>query len=162
MIVTFIRMPLADKAALLAAWLLLGWAAIVLRLFAFRRVAPLIGMQAGPVAFVPLLDVRQDARARLVKRAIRRAARIAPLRSDCLPQLLAGAVLCRLMGVPTSGFLGVKLGEEPRMAAHAWLCAGRVQVTGGPSFGEYTVTCSFARPGPAASGFTAMPERHRA
>lgn len=147
MIVSFIRLPIAEKAALLAAWLLLGWSATALRLFAFRHLAPIMGKPAGAVAFVPLLDSRQEARARLVKRAIRRASHIAPLRSDCLPQMLAGSLLCRLLAIPTSAFLGVKLGDEPKMAAHAWLCAGPVQVTGGPSFGHYTVTCSFTRPG---------------
>lgn len=149
MIVSFIRLPNREKSALLAGWLLLGLSAISLRLFAFRRLAPILGVQAGAVAFVPLLDSRQVESARLIKRAIRRAARIAPWRADCLPQMFAGSILCRMYGIPTSAFLGIKLGSDPKMLAHAWLCAGPVPVTGGPSFEAYTVTCSFVRPDPA-------------
>ena len=140
----FWRVPLADKAGLILAWLLLGLAAAGLRLLPFRRLAPLLGKQLGAVACVPLATLPQEARARFVKRAIRRAARIMPLRSDCLPQALAGAVFCRLAGAPTTAHLGIKLGDERPMAAHAWLCSGRVAVTGGVSFDEFTALSCFA------------------
>ncbi|MGH6785506.1 MAG: lasso peptide biosynthesis B2 protein [Novosphingobium sp.] len=142
----FWRMPLGDKAALLPAWLLLLLAAAALRLVRFKRLAPLLGRPLGAVGCVPLATPRQEARARFVKRAIQRAARVAPLRSDCLPQALAGTLLCRLLGVPTTAHLGVRLGDEPAFLAHAWLCSGRVAVTGGYSFDHYVAVSCFAAP----------------
>lgn len=141
-------MPAGDKLMLLPAWLLLLGAALGLRLVPFRRLSVLLGHQLGAIACVPLADPGEEARARLVKRAIRRAARLAPLRSDCLPQALAGAVLCRLLGVPTTAHLGVRLGDDPGFLAHAWLCSGRVAVTGGTSFDDYVAVSCFAAGGP--------------
>ena len=144
----FARMPWADKAMLSAAWLLLALAAAALRLFPFRRLAPLLGEALGPTASIPVLGERDADRARLIRRSVVRAARIAPFRSDCLPQALAGAVLCRALRLPATVFFGVRLeGSAPRMAAHAWLCTGPVAVTGGQSFDSFTVVAAFALPG---------------
>ena len=151
MMAGFVRMPLKEKVALGAAFLLLGIFSAALRLVPFRRLAPLLGTPVGAIAYVPLVNAGQAERARLVKRAVRRAARIAPFRSDCLPQILAGTVLCRLLAIPATGHLGVRMGTPPRFAAHAWLCAGPVAVTGGPSFGEFAVVLCFAIPKPAAA-----------
>jgi len=140
----FARMPAAEKAALLAAWVLIGLSALVLRLVAFRRLAPLLGKTIGPNVFVPLIDARQTERALLIKRAVRRAACIAPFRSDCLPQALTGAVFCRILRVPATTCLGIRLGSETKIAAHAWVCAGAIRVTGGLSFDEYAVVTCFS------------------
>ena len=71
----FARMALADKALLAAAWPVLGLSALIVRLFAFRRLAPLLGRQLGAVGCVPVVNAGQEARARMVRRAVRRAAR---------------------------------------------------------------------------------------
>ena len=84
-------MPVKDKALLSAAWCLIGLAAACLRLLPFRRLAPFLGVPIGAVAWVPIADNAQIARAYMVRRAILRAACIAPFRSDCLPQALAAA-----------------------------------------------------------------------
>ncbi len=131
-------MPLTDKLALTLAWPLLGLAALVVRLIAFKRFAPLLGRKLGPVGCVPLADEGQEARARVVRRAVRRAARISPWRNDCLPQALTAAVLCRMARVPVTTHLGVRLGGAKPMEAHAWTCAGRVAVSGGDGFSEWT------------------------
>jgi Transglutaminase-like superfamily len=140
----FAAMPLADKLALALAWPLLWIAALLVRLVAFKRFAPLLGQPIGPVGCVPLADEVQEDRARIVRRAVRRAARISPLRNDCLPQALVGAVLCRLTGVPVTTHLGVRLGGTKPMEAHAWTCSGRVAVTGGEGFSEWTPVQCFA------------------
>lgn len=139
----FVRMPLSEKLLLMVAWLLMTLAAICIRLVPFRQLTPLLGVPIGAVSFVPLATAAQIRRAQMVRRAILRAARMAPLRSDCLPQALSAAVLCRLLGVPVSTHLGVRLDDAPRaISAHAWVCSGPEAVTGGYSFASYTpVTC---------------------
>lgn len=138
-------MPAADKGLLFLAWPLFGICALVLKLVAFRRLAPILGEAIGPVGCVPLVSAEQENRARAVRRAVRRAARIAPWRNDCLPQALAGAVLCRLLSVPVSTHLGVRLGGARPFEAHAWTCSGQVAVTGGEGFREWTpVQCFLA------------------
>jgi Transglutaminase-like superfamily len=140
-------MPPKEMALMLAAWVLMAVAAGALLVAPFRKLAPFLGKQIEGVAFIPFADDAQIERSRMVRRATLRAARVAPFRSDCLPQALVAATLCRLLGVPASVHLGVKLDDMtdkgPRaISAHAWVCSGREAVTGGRSFGAYTpVTC---------------------
>lgn len=142
----FLTMPVKDKLALALAWPLMLVAAAVLRLFHFRHLAGLLGTSIGATAVIPLLNDKQAERAKRVKRAVRRAARVSPARSDCLPQLFAGTILCRMLGVPSAGYLGVCLDGDAPMEAHAWLCAGPIPVTGGRCFTRYTVAACFVRP----------------
>jgi hypothetical protein len=140
-------MPIRDKALLIAAWGLIGLAAALLRLLPFRRLAPLLGMPIGAVACLPLASKRQLYRAHAVRRAILRAARVAPFRSDCLPQAIVAAVLCRVLGVPAATHLGVRLDEGPEpMAAHAWVACGPAAITGGHGFRSYAPVACFVSP----------------
>ncbi len=143
----FVRMPIREKALLAVAWGLIGLAAGLLHLLPFRRLAPLLGVPIGAVACLPLASKRQLYRAHAVRRAILRAARVAPFRADCLPQALVAAALCRALGVPAATHLGVRLdqGAEP-IAAHAWVACGPVAVTGGHGFQSYTPVACFVSP----------------
>jgi Transglutaminase-like superfamily len=140
-------MPPKEMALMLAAWLLMALAAGALLVAPFRKLAPFLGKQIDGVAFIPFANADQVERSRMVRRATLRAARVAPFRSDCLPQALVAATLCRMLGVPASVHFGVKLNDGPRtISAHAWVCSGREAVTGGHSFGAYTpVTCFLAQ-----------------
>lgn len=143
----FVAMPLKDKALLLVAWCLLGFAAALLLFTPFRRLAPLLGKSLGAVAYVPTTNAQQAVRAQLVRTGILRAARIAPFRADCLPQAFAAALMCRMLGVPASVHLGVRLDEVTSdMSAHAWVSAGPVAVSGGRSFDTYTAVACFIAP----------------
>ncbi|MBN8499983.1 MAG: lasso peptide biosynthesis B2 protein [Sphingomonadales bacterium] len=140
----FLTMPLADKATLAIAWLLLALAALVIRWIPFRRLTPLLGRQIGAVGCIPLVTARQEDRARLVKRAVRRAATLSPWRNDCLPQALVGAALCRAVNVPVTTHLGVRLNGTAPLEAHAWTCSGKVAVTGGQAFVDWMPVSCFA------------------
>lgn len=157
MLLGFARMPMKEKAALFIAWLCITATAFLLRLLPFRILAPLLGKRLGAVGWIPLIDQEKNDAARMVKRAVRRAASVAPFRSDCLPQVFAGSALCRILSIPTSSFLGVKLDGRIDMAAHAWMCAGPVPVTGGMSFGEYPVVMCFVQPGHLAENLLFNP-----
>lgn len=137
-------MPATDKGLLLLAWFLMAAAAALLRVMPFRRLAPLLGVPIGAVAFVPIASKKQVVRAHMVRCAILRAAHIAPFRSDCLPQALVAAALCRMLDVPTSIHLGIRLNDGQRdMAAHAWVCSVPEAATGGRSFGADTAVACF-------------------
>src|SRR5271169_908867 len=70
-----------------------------------------------------------------------------PLRSDCLPQALAAATLCRWLMVPVALHLGVRRetkGQALRpLEAHAWVTAGPVAVTGGDGFESFVAVACF-------------------
>ena len=144
MILAFLRMPMADKLGIPVAWTLMGLSAAALHLLPIRRIVPLFGDALGPIACVPLIGAEETRRALWVRRAVARAERIAPFRSNCLPQAMVGAALCRILRIPAAVHLGVKLDDAPGIVAHAWLCAGRVMVTGGPSFQQYHAIGCFA------------------
>lgn len=144
----FVRMPFKEKLLMFFAWCLMVVAAMLLRLVPFRRLVPLLGEPLGAVGFLPLVNDKQLRRSRSIRSAVLRASRISPFRSDCLPQALVAAVLCRLFSVPASIHLGVRLEDAQKsMAAHAWVCSGREPVTGGRSFNVYTpVSCFLIAP----------------
>lgn len=143
----FIRFPVKEKILLILAWCLIGLSAACLRLIPFRTLAPLLGEPIGAVAFVPVTSGKQVQRARTLRCAILRAVRIAPFRSDCLPQAFAAALMCRIFDVPASVHLGLRLEDlDKKMAAHAWVCSGPVALTGGRCFGAYIPVACFCRP----------------
>lgn len=135
----------AELLLAVVAWFLIGLASLSIVLVPFRRLHLVLGQPIGAVSCLPLVNDRQFWRAVTVKRAIRRAAQVAPFRSNCLPQALVAAVLCRLFGIPLSVHLGVRRAEGAKLEAHAWACAGAVTVSGGPSFGAFDVVSCFLR-----------------
>ncbi len=135
-----------DRAAFAAALAAMLLAAPALRVIPIRYLLAPLGRQIGAVACAPLTNRRQWYRARLIRRSIARAAKVTPLRNNCLPQALAGALLCRILRVPAAAHLGVRLEPDGELAAHAWLCAGPVAITGGSGFDEYTAVACFLSP----------------
>jgi Transglutaminase-like superfamily len=136
-----------EKAAFPIAWLILGASRLAIRAVPFRHLASWLGMQASASPCVPLLGSRSEARAAVVGRVVRLAARYTPWESNCLPQALTARIVLGLYRIPYSLFLGVARDSgETSIQAHAWLTAGRVSVTGGESFGQFTVVgCFLAR-----------------
>jgi hypothetical protein len=137
-----------EKALSALALVLMLFAAVSLRIVHFRRIAPIFGKALGGVAYVPFASAKQRADARMVRRSILRTVRLSPARSDCLPQAMVAAILCRLLGVPAAVHLGVKLDDGPRkIDAHAWVCSGPEAICGGKGFGRYTpVSCFVIMP----------------
>lgn len=136
-----------EGGGFLAALALMLAAAVLLRLTPTGQLLRALGQSVGAVACTPLVDARQEARARLARRSIRRAARISPLRSDCLPQALAAATLCGWLMVPVALHLGLRRetqGQARRpLEAHAWVAAGPVAVSGGDGFESFAPVACF-------------------
>jgi Transglutaminase-like superfamily len=142
----FWRVPLHEKLLAGFALLLIGLATATVTLLPMGMWRRVLGRSVGGIACTSLLDDRQLDRARLFRTAIARAAAVAPYRSDCLPQAFAGAVLCKLYGVPSAVHFGTKPGATSGLVAHAWLAAGPLAVTGGHSWNDYSVVACFLRP----------------
>lgn len=148
---SFWRQGRFERLWLLPLWLLLGLARALILGVSFRRLAPHLGRPLGPAAWVPLLGPAQQARAQQIGRAVRLAARCTPWDSNCFAQAVAARLLLGLYGVPYALFFGVKRAPQAStLQAHAWVAAGRVPVTGGAGFGEFTVVGCFVAPGSQA------------
>jgi hypothetical protein len=146
---SFWRGSTFEKLWLLPAWLMLGISRFLILTIHFRRMAPWLGNRAGVNPWVPLIDPVAEARAVHIGQVISTASRYTPWVSNCFPQAVTARILLGLYGVPYCLFFGVSRDSaDADMKAHAWVAAGRVRVTGGTSFGQFTVVGCFAAADP--------------
>ena len=129
---------------LLPAWLMTGLARLLVLLVPFRLLAPGLGRHHGVSAFIPLLDQKQQAKALSIGRAVRMSSTLAPWNANCQAQAISARWLMGLFGLPYAVFYGVAKDPIEKMKAHAWVCAGPIQVTGGYAFDEFTVVAVFS------------------
>lgn len=139
--------PLAEKLWFGPAFLLLGIARAALLTVAFRRLAPLLGQGLQTAALVPLATEAEIVRALHIGRAVRLAANYTPWESKCLAQAMVARVLLGMKRLPYALYLGVSKSGDANMEAHAWVCVGHAAITGGHSFGRFTVVGTFVSPG---------------
>lgn len=140
----FLDQPVFIKLWFLPVWLLLGLSKLIIVFVSFRRLAPKLGIHVGTNASVPLLDERQEMRALMVGRVVRMSARYTPWDSNCFPQAVAAKLLLSLYRIPYALFFGLTHESAlPGMRAHAWIAAGRIRVTGGAGFNQFTVVACF-------------------
>ena len=139
-----------EKVWFLPVWLLLGMSRLVILAIPFRYIAPWLGTPAGVSPWIPLLGSRSEATASSIGRVVRGAASCSPWQWNCLTQAVTARILLGICGVPYSLFFGVARGDpgeagssSSKISAHAWVAAGRVPVTGGVSFGRFTVVGCF-------------------
>ena len=147
----FARRSRFEQAWFLPVWLLLGISRFVILFIPFRRLAPRLGIHSGITVWVPLIDSSQESKALLIARVVQTAARFTPWVSNCFPQAVAARVLLGLYHVPYCIFFGlVRDPVNATMKAHAWVASGKVSITGGLSFDQYTVVGCFVSPRLAA------------
>lgn len=139
-----LREPLFVKAWLVPVWLMLGVSRALILTVSFKRIAPWIGVHDGAATWVPLLDPTQEARAARIGRVVQMTAKYTPWVSNCFPQALTARALLGLYRVPYGLYFGLARDEASgALHAHAWVASGRVPVTGGAGFDEFTVVGCF-------------------
>lgn len=143
-------MPFVEKAWFFAAYPLLGLARLALLIVPFRQIAPWLGQNLQTAAITPLATHQQIAQARHIGHAVQIAARHTPWESKCLAQAMVARALLGIKRLPYALYLGVRKEGEAGMTAHAWVYTGRLAVTGGRSFGQFTVIGTFVSPRLAA------------
>lgn len=145
---TFFSQPLFIQLGFLPVWIVLGISKALIFALSFRRLAPLLGLQSSIAPWVPLLRPEQEQRALLIGRLVRMTVRYTPWASNCFPQAIAARVLLGLFKVPYILYFGLQRDpDDPAgMKAHAWVVAGKIPVTGGQSFGQFTVVGCFVAP----------------
>jgi hypothetical protein len=143
-VIGFTRQSRFSQLWFIPLWVLLGFCKVAIVMVSFRRLAPHLGTSVGVASWIPLLDSIQEARALQIGRAVKLASRYTPWESNCFPQAVAARLLLSLYRVPYALYFGVK--RDPvtgEIKAHAWVAAGRVAVTGGASFGQFSVVACF-------------------
>lgn len=140
---SFRRQSGLTQLLLLPAWVLTAVARAMVLLLPFKWLAPRLGHYAGVAAYIPLADEETQSRALSIGRAVRMAAKLAPWDANCQTQAITARCLLGVFNVPYTVFYGVASAPEQAMKAHAWVCCGPVQVTGGYAFGDFTVVAVF-------------------
>jgi len=128
-------------------WCMLGVSRLVVLTIPFRRLAVVLGKRQGLEPWVPILSNAQALRALQIGRVVRAMARRTPWDSNCFAQAITARLLLGLYGLPYALYFGLmRDAGSAGMKAHAWVVAGRIRVTGGASFGQYTVVAMYVCP----------------
>ena len=133
-LVTAVRMRHADR------WLVVEAVAALLTarlrtLLPFRVLARHLGGMVSPTglpAHPAPLSVGEEASVFAVRWAIGAVAPWLPFRTQCLQQAIAARAMLARRGIGSILHLGVGDPTGAKLVAHAWLDAGRLQVTGYP------------------------------
>lgn len=126
---------------------MLGVSRLVVLTIPFRRLSALLGKGEGLEPWVPLLSNTQTLRAFRIGRVVRAMARFTPWDSNCFAQAITARLLLGLYGLPYAIYFGLmREAGSTGLKAHAWVAAGRIRVTGGASFGQYTVVAMYVAP----------------
>lgn len=140
---SFSKQSFTTQCLLLPAWLLTGMARLMVLLVPFKYFAARLGRYNGTTAYIPLLDDKQQAHALSIGRAVRMSSTLAPWNANCQAQAISARCLMAAFSVPYAIFYGVAKDPAEQMKAHAWVCAGPVQVTGGYAFDEFAIVAVF-------------------
>lgn len=147
---TFANLPWFVVGWLGPVWAMLGVAALAIAVIPFRRLASILGNSVEATPVFPELTRRQMDRVDLIRTTIGIAARYAPFRSNCYPQALVAATMCRFWRLPYAMYFGLASETteerlEPTFRAHVWLMSGRKDITGGSnSLGRFKIVACFA------------------
>lgn len=140
---TFIRQDWFFKLGFLPTWCLLGIARAMVLTTKFRVVARYLGNHQGISVYTPLLTDPQLRRARQISGLITTTSRYCPWKANCFAQAIVARFWLGLFKIPLMLYFGLAK-KDGEILAHAWVCSGRWYVTGGSSFGQYTVVASYS------------------
>ncbi len=141
-----LSLPAGEKALLAEAAWSLGAAWLATRLRPFRSIAARLDHPTGRGAY-PDLTMAQECAG-----AVRRMARVMPLRLVCFQQALALHALMARRHIPATLHFGLSRETPDALAAHVWITCGDAIVLGGEERGRFTELARFpgGSTGPAA------------
>lgn len=137
-------LPPGELARAAEAAVLVAGFRVALRVVPLRRLRGVLG-EEGPRDEPQPRPERPDPAVFAVARALRRVSKTNP--RTCLAQALAGRVMLRRRGLPSTLSLGARPGPDGPFAFHAWLRSEGVvlNVGGGPR--QYAVLATYHDPG---------------
>ena len=144
-ITTFYRMSFKRKCLFVINFFLCGVARACIHLFPLKRLSPYFGTLHSNTIFSTILTPKQRRHAIQLRRSIELAAKYTPWHSNCLTQAMVAKFWCKRLHIPYILYIGfAKDAEKPNgYAAHAWLTAGPIAITGELSFSSFRVISSY-------------------
>lgn len=144
----FYKQPWQAKIGLMPCIVLLGIAKLLIQFIPLKKLSPTLGVACGTNAWIPMLSTQQEARALMLGRLVRMSARYSPWKANCFAQAIVARVLLELYRIPYVMYFGVAPKTiNSSTKAHAWVCTGKISVTGGNNnFSQFRVVGCFASP----------------
>jgi hypothetical protein len=106
-----------DKLLYSEALLLQFISGLILKLVPFRKITRLFALPSRLTSHISLLKSQE------IKQAIIITSRLSPWKNKCFVQALAGRWMLNRRGIDSQLSLGVTIGHDKKMVAHAWLKA---------------------------------------
>jgi len=139
---TLLRLRPRDHLLLLEATTLLALARLAVLLLPFRVISRRLGEEMAESP--PDDDPRHGETLRRVTWALAAVSRRTPWRSKCLEQGIAGKMMLRARGIPSTLYMGVARLPGEGIEGHAWLRSGSRYVSGGAIRERFVVVSTFA------------------
>lgn len=138
---TFLAKPIKEKGCLVEAAVWLGISRFVLLNIPFKRIAPYLGVRDRDADNRPLESLEELAQVKDVAHAVQGMAGHLPWECKCLVQAISAKMMLKRRHIASTLYLGVLKKDD--FAAHAWLRAGDVILTGEASMPQCTVVSVF-------------------
>lgn len=128
-----------DYLFFMEAWGLLHFSKGIILFFSFKRIASSLGFLNKETQVV----AEEQKMVVDICNAIRRAARFSFHKSNCYDQALAGKIMLKWRGLPSTMYFGLTKSDPFQLIAHAWLRCGNQIVTGKPGIENYTIIACY-------------------
>ena len=120
-------------------WVLLGLSRLAIFTLSFKRMSRYLGVEDGLDPRTPICTRDQERKSLVIKKAIGIASRYTPWKSNCFPQGISARAMLGFYTIPYALFFGLRRDrKDNELKAHAWVVSGRVNVSGGSSFQQFT------------------------
>lgn len=140
---TFQKLSIQEQLWFGIAYGLLGISRLAVLLVPIQQYHGYLGQYYRNLAVSLCLDPTQLLKSQRIGRMIRLAAKYTPWNSNCMAQALTAKLLLSYYRLPYLLYFGLKKGAPEKLQAHAWVCVGKIHVTGGWSFNDFTIVATY-------------------
>ena len=139
----FLARSTSEKILFLQVIFLLPFFQCAIKLIPFRYLKTLLKLKQNDTTMSTESAFKQSD-IEQIRWAIKTAKHYFPyLPGRCLAQALTARQLLRQRKIPCRIYLGARHEQDHTMTAHAWLCCGKIILTGGKTMKQYKKIASF-------------------
>lgn len=116
------------KVIYIIAYFLMGVVRLGIIVLPFKYIAPILGKKNIDSS----LEVERNVlmKAAKIGFAVETMGNFTPWESKCLVRAITAQILLRVIGTPSTLYLGMSKDESNKLIAHAWLRCGKLIITG--------------------------------
>jgi hypothetical protein len=127
---------------LFVSFFLMGLVRCSIIIVPFKYLSPLLGENNSSTSTEVKHDVLK--RAAKIGWCIEKMSRFTPWESKCLVTAMTAQILLRVIGIPSTLYLGMAKDTSNQLIAHAWLRCGNLILTGASVHKDFKMVAQFA------------------